>query len=82
MGSFGKNINENGGIELLMHTDRDKPTSRNLFIREAARMVGVHPDTLRRWERRGKLAVHRNPMNNYRLYRIEDLEEVVRTTRA
>jgi len=45
-----------------------------LTIREAARLVGVSPSTLRVWDRAGKLKAARNPMNRYRLYRREDIE--------
>jgi len=46
-----------------------------ITIRQAANMVGVSPATLRNWDRSGKLKAARNPMNGYRLYRREDLEE-------
>lgn len=48
-------------------------------IKEAARFVGVTPNTLRKWEREGKIAVYRNPQNKYRLYRKEDLEQFLGT---
>lgn len=49
-----------------------------LGIREAADLIGVSPSTLRAWDRSGKLAATRNPMNGYRLYRREELEEFLR----
>ena len=45
-----------------------------LTIKQAAEFLGVSPNTLRNWGASGKIPVHRNPMNGYRLYRIEDLE--------
>jgi len=45
-----------------------------LQVKEAAEFVGVSPATLRNWERAGKIAAHRNPMNGYRLFRRADLE--------
>lgn len=33
--------------------------------------------TLRNWDANGKLKAHRHPMNNYRVYKIEDLETVI-----
>jgi len=47
-----------------------------LTVREAAKNLGVNPETLRRWDRAGKLKAKRNPMNNYRLYSIKDIENL------
>ena len=49
-----------------------------LTVREAAKVLGVSPSTLRVWDRAGKLKATRNPMNGYRLYRREDLENFLR----
>ena len=43
-------------------------------IKHAAMYLGVSPSTLRNWDRSGKLASHRNPMNGYRLYKKADLK--------
>lgn len=45
-----------------------------LTIKEAAEVIGVTPLTLRNWDRRGKLAAHRHPANNYRVYRMHDIQ--------
>lgn len=47
-----------------------------LTVREAAKSLGVNPETLRRWDRTDKLKAKRNPMNNYRLYSIKDIENL------
>ena len=39
-----------------------------LTIKEASEILDVSKDTLRRWERVGKLHTKRHPMNNYRIY--------------
>ena len=44
-----------------------------ITIREAAKLIGVTPLTLRNWDKRGFLVPVRNPYNNYRLYRHADL---------
>ncbi len=51
----------------------------NLYItiKQASRILGVSPLTLRNWDGNGKLLAHRHPMNNYRVYKIEDLEKVI-----
>lgn len=46
-------------------------------IKEAAAFVGVTPNTLRNWEKERKIKVHRNPQNSYRLYKKEDLEQLL-----
>jgi DNA (cytosine-5)-methyltransferase 1 len=45
----------------------------NYRISEVAEMLGVSKDTLRRWDQSGKLTSVRHPINNYRVYRTEDL---------
>ena len=52
----------------------------NLYItiKQASKILGVSPLTLRNWDEKGKLKAHRHPMNNYRVYKIEDLETVIR----
>ena len=48
-----------------------------ITIKQASRILGVSPLTLRNWDKNGKLKAHRHPMNNYRVYKIEDLEKVI-----
>ena len=46
-------------------------------IKDAAKFIGVTPNTLRNWEKEKKIIVHRNPLNSSRLYKKEDLESVL-----
>lgn len=48
-----------------------------LQIKAAAAFLGVSVNTLRNWERSGKLKTYRNPINGYRLYRKADLEALL-----
>lgn len=48
-----------------------------LKIKDAAALLGVSPGTLRNWEKLGKLKAHRNPNNQYRLYKKIDLENLL-----
>jgi excisionase family DNA binding protein len=48
-----------------------------LTIKEAARFLGVAPNTLRAWGASGKIPMHRNPINDYRLFRISDLQKLL-----
>jgi len=62
---------------------RERPTSYNmpkefLTVKEVARLLGVTPLTVRNWDARGKLTAHRHPLNNYRMYKNRDVEELLR----
>lgn len=48
-----------------------------LTISEVAKMVGVNPQTIRRWDKAGKFASTRHPINNYRVYTEEQVEKLV-----
>ena len=47
---------------------------------EAAEILGVAQNTLRKWAAEGKIPVHRNPANGYRLFRQADLDDFLRKT--
>jgi MerR family copper efflux transcriptional regulator len=49
-----------------------------LTIRDAAEFLSVAPNTLRNWGAAGKIPVHRNPMNRYRLFKRSDLEKLLK----
>ena len=49
-----------------------------LRISEAAEYLGVSANTLRNWENAGKIAAHRHPVNGYRLFRTDELDELLR----
>lgn len=49
-----------------------------LSIREAAEWLGVSNGTLRNWDKRKKLVAYRHPLNNYRVYKRDDLEKIVK----
>jgi DNA (cytosine-5)-methyltransferase 1 len=57
--------------------------TKKYSIKEAASVIGVTPETLRRWDNDGKLVAHRNPLNNYRYYKgaqldmFEELDELL-----
>ena len=47
-------------------------------IKKAAEYLGVCQNTLRNWEAVGKIQVHRHPVNNYRLFKVSDLEKLLK----
>lgn len=46
---------------------------RIFSLSETAEILNVDKETLRRWDNLGKLKSIRNPINNYREYRKEDI---------
>ena len=46
---------------------------------KAAEILGVSQTTLRKWAENGKIQMHRNPVNGYRLFKRSDLEKFLRT---
>lgn len=51
-------------------------------VKEAAAFLGVSTDTIRRWDKAGKLSSVRHPINNYRLYRLQSLQEILSELKA
>jgi len=49
-----------------------------LKIREAAEILNVNPETLRRWDRSGKLKAIIISKRGDRRYRIEDIEKLIK----
>jgi len=53
-------------------------TDNYLTVKEAAKYLGVAPNTLRNWGAGGKIPEHRHPVNNYRLFKLSDLQKLKR----
>jgi excisionase family DNA binding protein len=49
--------------------------SEYVKVAEAASILGVSQGTIRSWAAAGKIPMHRNPANGYRLFRRTDLEK-------
>jgi excisionase family DNA binding protein len=47
---------------------------------EAAEILGVSQNTLRKWAANGAIPMHRNPANGYRLFKRADLEKFLKKT--
>jgi len=45
-----------------------------LTISQTAKMLGVNKETLRRWDNSGKFKPQRHPINNYRVYNLEQID--------
>lgn len=48
-----------------------------ITIKNVADILNVSKATLRNWDKAGKLKAHRHPFNNYRVYKVEDIEKVI-----
>lgn len=48
-----------------------------ITIQQAAKILGVTPLTLRNWDNSGKFEASRHPINNYRVYKLSDIEKLL-----
>ncbi len=53
-------------------------TTTLITIQDAAKILGVNPETLRRWDRKGKFKAKRHPINGYRLYDSNDIKTLLK----
>ncbi len=65
-------------VPIRLHHIKIPEPKRYLTVKEAAKLLGVTPLTLRNWDKSGKLKAYRNPINNYRIYKPEDIEFFLR----
>lgn len=56
--------------------------SKFIQIKEAAEILGVSKLTLRNWDKRGKLVTYRHPINNYRIYKTEDIHRLLENLKS
>jgi DNA-binding transcriptional MerR regulator len=49
-----------------------------ITIKNAAKLLHVTPLTLRNWDKKGILKPYRHPVNNYRIYRLDQIEAFLR----
>lgn len=49
-----------------------------ITIKKAAKLLHVTPLTLRNWDKKGILKAYRHPINNYRMYRLDQIETFLR----
>lgn len=48
-----------------------------LLVKQAAKRLGVSANTIRAWASTGKLQEYRHPVNNYRLFRKQDINALL-----
>lgn len=49
--------------------------SEYVKVAEAAEILGVSQGTIRTWAEAGKIPMHKNPANGYRLFKRDELEQ-------
>lgn len=49
-----------------------------ITIKKASKLLHVTPLTLRNWDKKGILKPYRHPINNYRMYRLDQIEGLLR----
>jgi excisionase family DNA binding protein len=49
--------------------------SEYVKVAEAAEILGVSQGTVRTWAEAGKIPMHKNPANGYRLFKRKELEQ-------
>ena len=52
-------------------------SNKFIKIKDVASILGVSKGTLRNWDSGGKLKAHRHPFNNYRVYKVLDIEALL-----
>jgi len=68
---------------MFSRNDREEASIADfLNISEAAEYLGVSTSTLRNWDQSGTFRAVRHPINNYRLYREEDLAGLLKQLRT
>ena len=53
-------------------------TDEFLLVKQAAKRLGVSANTIRAWASSGKLQEYRHPVNNYRLFRKQDVDALLK----
>ena len=55
----------------------ETPTPKLITIKQASKILGVTPLTLRNWDNSGKFEASRHPINNYRVYKVDEIQALL-----
>jgi len=66
------------GLTANINMSKDKTLPKLLTIKQASEILNVHVETLRRWDKRGKLKAIRVNERGDRRYRPEDIEKLMK----
>jgi len=65
-------------LDLRKLLSKKGSNKKYLTVKEVAKIFGVTPLTVRNWDKSGKLKALRHPINNYRIYKLEDVENFLK----
>ncbi len=63
-------------IEMAQNYEKPSASNKMLMIDDAARMLGVTPQTLRKWEKQGKVCPAARTAKGHRRYTTEQIQEI------
>jgi len=52
-------------------------TDEFLLVKEVAELLGIAPNTVRKWAADGRLIEYRHPVNNYRMFKRDEVEKLL-----
>ena len=52
-----------------------------VLVKEAAKMLAVCPNTIRAWGANGKITEYRHPINDYRMFKRDEIERLIEKMR-
>ena len=65
------------GADAFSGDGKAMKTDEFLLVKEAAEVLGVSANTIRTWAATGKLQEYRHPVNNYRLFKREEIDALL-----
>ena len=63
---------------MVRKTSGDNASSRMLTVKEASRILNIHPNTVRRWSEEGLIKAYRIGLRGDRRFKPEDIDIVLR----
>jgi len=63
---------------MVRKTSGDNASSRMLTVKEASRILNIHPNTVRRWSEEGLIKAYRIGPRGDRRFKPEDIDIVLR----
>jgi DNA (cytosine-5)-methyltransferase 1 len=67
---------------VLVYQNKLKCMPNYLTIKQTAKLLHVTTLTLRNWDKAGKFKAYRHPINNYRVYKLDQVELFLRRLEA
>lgn len=65
-------------VRTYINVNMEQIEKKFITIHQAAQLIGVSALTLRNWDKSSKFRAARHPMNNYRVYTLEQIESLMK----